>query len=200
MIKRRITIGAAIAATALLAGCASGPTLHRTPTKATTPQSATSVSQFPSDEPTYQATYPVDTPSTTPEHESNAKFGVPYTITGTDALGSTVSATLTIKAPVKDASFGEGYPVPKHGQMVSFYVSITSDNDGLDYNEWDFYVREASGAHDEPEIFGKDPSFNSGTLRTGEKVSGYITFDASVHGALVYAPAFSGASAGEWPY
>jgi hypothetical protein len=155
------------------------------------------VSQFPSDEPTYQATYPADTP--TPKHDSNAKFGVPYTITGQDALGSTVSATLTIKAPVKDASFGEGYPVPGHGQMVSFYVSIKSDNDGLDYNEWDFYVREVNGAHDDPG-YGKTPSFNSGTLRAGEPVSGYITFDASVHGTLVYAPAFSGISAGEWPY
>jgi hypothetical protein len=58
-------------------------------------------------------------------------------------------------------------------------------------------VRTANGSHVDPASW-KDPSLSSGTAHAWEKVTGYVTFDAPVHGTLVYAP--SGEAIGEWPY
>ena len=49
----------------------------------------------------------------------------------------------------------------------------------VDYNEWQWYVRGADGTHYDPSSY-KDPSFDSGTARAGEKVTGYITFAGRV--------------------
>ena len=191
------TVGIVLAAAALtgLAACGSGTAKHMTtanPAKAATTQTT--------EQPPAPVTYPTPTPSPTQSRDYAAKFGVPYEVTGTAADGVTpISATYTISTPVLDASFYDGTTLPKQGQFVSFNVHIKSTTNGFDYNEWDFYVRGANGAHYDP-TSGKDPSFSAGTAHAGELVTGYVTFDAPRHGTLVYAPNFSGEAIGEWVF
>jgi hypothetical protein len=194
-----ITVGTALAVFAF-AGCASGKHLSNAPPAKAASSSDTTAFNIPTDIPPAPVTYPPDTPTPTQTHNYAAKFGVPYDVTGTAQDGVTpISAEYTISAPVLDASFFDGYSLPKSGQFVSFSVRVKAATNGFDYNEWDFYVRGANGAHYDP-TSGKDPTFSAGTAHKGELVTGYITFDAPRHGTLVYAPNFSGEAIGEWVF
>ncbi len=188
----------AVIVTALIAGLAGGGGSKADAQPANPPSQSTEpplAYNIPYDVPTPD---PTPTPTPEPKREYAAKFGVPYEVSGTDSTtDAPISATYTIASPVHDASFFDGMEQPKAGQFVSFSVALVAATDGVDYNEWNWYVRTGNGSHVDPASW-KDPSLGSGTAHAGEKVTGYVTFDAPVHGTLVYAP--SGEAIGEWPY
>jgi Domain of unknown function (DUF4352) len=98
--------------------------------------------------------------------------------------------------------YGDEYEKPGHGQFVSFSVSPTANTPGVDYNEWDWYLRDAKGVHYEISFSGtKEPTFSAGTAHMGEKATGYITFEAPVHATLEFAPSLNlEGSVAEWAF
>jgi hypothetical protein len=109
-------------------------------------------------------------------------------------------AGMTVGTPVFDRSFNSGFSTPKHGQFVSFRVTfVAQPGVSFDYNTFEFYVRDAAGAHYDA-TFDKEPNLASGTLNQRERVTGWVTFDAPRHAALVYAPNLGGTSVAEWRY
>jgi hypothetical protein len=111
-----------------------------------------------------QSTLPSEESTPTPkapEHNYDAKFGVPYEITETDSMTDAPTlATYTVSKPT--LSYGDEYDKPKHGQIVTFSVQLVARTGGVDYNAYDWYVRDASGAHYNTTVFGPEPTFNSG--------------------------------------
>jgi hypothetical protein len=191
----------AVAAAFGVAGCVSGKHLSAAPQQKATSSASSSIAfNIPTDIPPAPVSYPPDTPTPSQTRNYAAKFGVPYDVSGTGPDGVTpISAEFTVSAPVLDASFYDGYSKPKLGQFVSFSLRLKSATNGFDYNEWDWYVRGANGAHYDPAA-GKDPALTAGTAHKGELVTGYVSFDAPRHGTLVYSPNFSGESIGEWVF
>jgi hypothetical protein len=109
---------------------------------------------------------------------------------------------VTAGAPVLDATLGGGIAHPDEGQFVSVRVTLVAGRSGpVPYSLSDFYVRDAGGAHYVAAIFGqRDPALDRGTLRPGERVSGWLAFDAPRHGVLVFAPGDAGLSVAEWRF
>lgn len=109
-------------------------------------------------------------------------------------------AGMTVGAPVFDRSFDNGFSSPRHGQFASFRVTFVAEpGASFDYNTFEFYVRDATGAHYDA-TFDKEPNLASGTLNPRERVTGWVTFDAPRHAVLVYAPNMGGTSVAEWRY
>ena len=201
----------AVFVTALIAGLAGGRSGGTTVKPAASPptasQSAPDLSGAGSGAGARAGLPPMTTETPTsqapkpPVHNYDSKFGVPYVITKTDPLGddAPTSATYTVSAPT--LSYGDDdYTTPKHGQYVTFSVTITAATDGVDYNSYMWEARDATGAHYNTAVFGPEPTFDSGTLHAGEKVRGNLTFDMPTHGTLAFSASAFGAATSEWKF
>lgn len=106
-------------------------------------------------------------------------------------------AVLTVAAPAVD----RGDQVkPDHGVFLGFDVTWSALAGQLyEYSPYEFYVRDAGGARFEA-TGRREPRLGSGTLVAGDRVRGWLSFDAPAHGALVYAPNSAGPAVAEWRF
>ncbi len=201
---RNVAVG--IAALLVLASIGSAVGLSGGSKHAATPATSTSPSaqlpadtQLPGETPSAVETpTPADTAPPADAGPTIGKFGVTESFTSDD--GSAWNIVVT--RPRSDKSFDDGYTTPSPGNVfVSLKIKVTATAGNVDYNEFDWYVRNPDGGHLDGTM-GLEPWFSSGTLHTGETVTGYLTYDSPGHGALVYDPnTFGGTgSLAEWKF
>ncbi len=92
---------------------------------------------------------------------------------------------------------------PSHGWFVVFHVKAIGTRGSYDVNSFDFYVKSSNGYHTEdPEYLDSwGPSLESGTLHSGEHLSGTIVYDAPTkHGKLVYSPNLDSEPLASWTF
>lgn len=193
----------ALAALLVLAGIGIGTAVGTSGSKhaaapashaATPPAAATTTDTPPVETPT-----PAETSPPADTGPAIGKFSALESFTSDD--GSAWDIVVT--RPRSDKSFDDGYTTPAPGHVfVSLKIKVTATAGNVDYNAFDWYVRTPDGGHLDATMAGLEPSFGSGTLHTGETVSGYLTYDSSGHGTLVYDPnTFNGTgSLAEWRF
>jgi hypothetical protein len=118
-----------------------------------------------------------------------AAFGRPVVMPG---------ALLTVAAPVTDP---DDPAHPDSGQLVCVLVTLAAGpSSTVEYDQAEFYVRDADGQHQKAWIAGgkRDPLLGSGTLHAGERVRGWLMFDVAPHGTLVLDG--PGGSLAEWRF
>jgi hypothetical protein len=110
---------------------------------------------------------------------------------------------VTVAAPVVDTDDPEAIAHPKTGRFVSFLVTVVAGPSApVEYGQSEFYVRAAGGLHEQAWVAGgaRGPLLGSGTLRPGERVSGWLVFDVALHGTLVLDSRQGAGSAVEWQF
>lgn len=71
----------------------------------------------------------------------------------------------------------------------------------LEFNPFlEFYISDSAGARYNSTLPVKEPELTSGTARPGRPASGWVTFDAPRHGAIVFHNALDDTPIAEWKY
>lgn len=108
------------------------------------------------------------------------------------------TASVTITSMYNTTQSYGGFESPQNGYFVVANVTASSQFDGFNASESDFYalvngVRYNEGNGNSIFAVANDDYFDT-TLNTGESASGQLYFDLpSIHGTLVYAPNFNSA-------
>lgn len=178
-------------------------TSHDTPVPPTddptTPDSDSSVDQMPSDAPTEDEADPT---------VENEHIGGTVELTDQDDPSSefdiTVNSVSSHLYPADwDASYMDSSDRPANGRFLTINVTIDAVSGSYDYNEWDFAVQEADGTQydvtDGNATSGDfEPELSSGTLDTGQKIRGNVTFDVPTTSGAEITLSNAGELLGTW--
>ena len=197
----RVRIGAGLVAMAVLAGCAS---VAGTAVPGATPRTAASATETTSTSATRTSTRTSEntrTSETSRTSETTRTTPLPddsvvSSAEETDAppqnlpIGESVEVTVfdgagavtLIEVERKAAGADEYADAPANGNYVALDVSYEATEGELNYNLFDWSIRDAegrrydaSGSYD-----GYEPSLSSGTLSKGNKARGLVVIDAPV--------------------
>lgn len=117
-----------------------------------------------------------------------------------DAGDADITITKVQMATRDPAPYGER---PSHGWFIVFHMKATGSSGSYDVNPFDFYVKSSNGFHTEDAEYldSWGPSFESGTLHSGEHLSGTIVYDVPTkHGKLVYSPNLDSEPLATWTF
>lgn len=114
-----------------------------------------------------------------------------YTIGESIKLGNNV---ITVHS-VAGYTSGNEFLAPSSGKKF-ITADISQENAGdeaTDYNTYDFKLQDNQDYAYDQAISDKEPSFGSGSLQTGQKTRGFITFEiptANTPSKLIFTPSF----------
>jgi hypothetical protein len=147
--------------------------------------------------PTEEGTQPptATAESTWPPKPRKARFGDVVEITQRDAD----AAALRVERPVITASFDHGQLLPSHGAFVSFRVTFAAKLI-FDYDVAALYVQGPDGTGYDVTSGMREPEVDQGQLDPGQRITGWVTFDAPRHGTLVYYDDTAGIVQAKWSY
>jgi hypothetical protein len=147
--------------------------------------------------PTVESTQPPapTVESTWPPKPRKAHFGDVVEITQRDAE----AAALRVERPVFAASFDHGQLLPSHGAFVSFRVTFAAKLI-FDYDVAALYVQLPDGTPSYVTSGMREPEVDQGQLDPGQRITGWVTFDAPRHGTLAYYDDTAGFVQAKWSY
>lgn len=203
----RLRIGVGIAAMAVLAGCA---TVAGTAVPGATPRTSAAASEATSASSTRTSTSRTsETTRTSEDTGTSETTGTETRRTTTLPEDSVVTSTAETDAPPQNLPVGESVAVtifdgegtvtlvaverkavaadeyadaPTKGNYVMLDVSYEATEGELNYNLFDWSVRDAEGRRYDAggSYDGYEPSLSSGTLSKGNKARGLVVIDAPV--------------------
>jgi hypothetical protein len=118
------------------------------------------------------------------------------------------AAHILVSKFVSTTYSADGFSSPQNGYFLIVTVTVTSETNGFNVNDLDFYVLE-NGNHYQ---YGNGNSFDATSganndlttmngLNSGESETGQLVFDVpATHGQLVYAPNYQGGPIAEWSF
>ncbi len=133
--------------------------------------------------------------STWPPKPRKARFGDVVELTQRDAD----AAALRVERPVFAASFDHGQLLPSNGAFVSFRVTFAAKLI-FDYDVASLYVQLPDGNPSYGTSGTREPEVDQGQLDPGQRITGWVTFDAPRHGILAYYDDTTGFVQAKWSY
>jgi Domain of unknown function (DUF4352) len=134
---------------------------------------------------------------------TTVKIGQPITITRNGVVGAKAVAEVTVSDLKAGAKGADEFAAPQHGQFITVKVNVVGKEGKYTIDPYDFKIVGADGTVFNPTpAAAMKPELQASEVGGGQKVSGYIAFDAAVGaekgGKISLKDLYIGADAGYW--